>query len=336
LSSLSNINSQSILDDFRLYLEVERNLSLHTVKAYSTDLENFLEWVGAFDACAFTYENIRTYLAEIQVKKYSRTTISRKIAAIKTFYRYLYRERLVNSNPAVNIKTPKKIKNLPEFLTDIESNLILNEIEAKTPSQYRDKTIIEVLYATGMRISELCGLNFENLNLDANEITVFGKGGKERIVLINNRAKNYLLNYIEDFRPSLADNNCHCEQSEAIHILTNNEWIASSQAPRNDDINLNTKSPVFINNNGFRLQQRSVHRTVAKIAKDLCFHKKVSPHTFRHSFATKLLEKGADLRVVQELLGHASISNTQIYTHVSTERLKQAYMNAHPRAKLDI
>ena len=336
MSSLSNTNSQSILDDFRLYLEIERNLSLHTVKAYCIDLLDFLNRAGVSDVCSFTYKNIRTYLAEIQTKKYARTTISRKIAAIKTFYRYLYRERLVNSNPAVNIKTPKKIKNLPEFLTDTESNLILNEIDAKTPSQFRDRTILEVLYATGMRISELCGLDFESLNLEANEITVFGKGGKERIVLINNRAKTYLIDYIENFRASLADNNCHCEEGckpdEAIHLLTNGGWIASSQAPRNDNNSL--KSPVFINNNGFRLQQRSVHRIIAKITKDLCFHKKVSPHTFRHSFATKLLENGADLRVVQELLGHASISNTQIYTHVSTERLKQAYMNAHPRAKI--
>jgi len=336
LSSLSNINSQTILDDFRLYLEVERNLSLHTVKAYSTDLKDFLNWAGVSDVCSFTYKNIRTYLAEIQVKKYSRTTISRKIAAIKTFYRYLYRERLVNSNPAVNIKTPKKIKNLPEFLTESESNLILNEIEAKTPSQYRDRTILEVLYATGMRISELCGLDFENLNLDANEITVFGKGGKERIVLINNRAKSYLLDYIEKIRPILVAS-CHSERPTGAwesQDFTNNE-IATSRLKPLLAMTMEGKSPVFINNNGFRLQQRSVHRTVAKIVKDLCFHKKVSPHTFRHSFATKLLENGADLRVVQELLGHASISNTQIYTHVSTERLKQAYMSAHPRAKLD-
>ena len=334
MSTLSNINSQSILDDFKLYLEVERNLSLHTVKAYCTDLEDFLKWAGTSDVCTFTYKNIRNYLAEIQSKKYTRTTISRKIAAIKTVYRYLYRERLVNSNPAVNIKTPKKIKNLPEFLTDTESNLILNEIEAKTPSQFRDRTILEVLYATGMRISELCGLNFENLNLEANEITVFGKGGKERIVLINNRAKNYLLDYIENFRPSLAAS-CHSEDFSPKN-LSNSE---NSQKDRLPPASLrmtgkgDVKSPVFINNNDFRLQQRSIQRIIAKIAKDLCFHKKVSPHTFRHSFATKLLENGADLRVVQELLGHASISNTQIYTHVSTERLKQAYMNAHPRAK---
>lgn len=301
-----NQNSRAVLDDFKLYLEVERNLSPHTVKAYCTDLTDFLNWAGNSDVCSLNYKNIRTYLAEIQSKKYTRTTISRKIAAIKTFYRYLYRERLINTNPAANIKTPKKIKNLPEFLTDSELNKILDKIEMKTPSEIRDRTILEVLYATGMRISELCGLNFESLNLDANEITVFGKGGKERIVLINNRAKTYFIDYIEKTRP----------------ILSNNEAIT-------------LKLPVFINQNGLRIQQRSVHRIIAKIAKELLFHKKISPHTFRHSFATKLLENGADLRVVQELLGHASISNTQIYTHVSTERLKQAYITAHPRAKIN-
>lgn len=300
-----NINSQSTLEDFRLYLEVERNLSLHTVKAYCIDLRDFLFWAGSSDFCTFTYKNIRTYLAEMQAKKYTKTTIARKIASIKTFYRYLYRERLVNSNPAVNIKSPKKIKSLPEFLTESELNRIFDCIEFTTTSQLRDRTILEVLYATGMRVSELCGLDFESLNLEENEIRVFGKGGKERIVLINNRAKKYLQEYIENIRPRLSNN---------------------------ENITLNL--PVFINAVGYRLQQRSIHRTIANIIKKLAFQKKVSPHTFRHSFATKLLEYGADLRIVQELLGHASISNTQIYTHVSTERLKQAYINAHPRAKV--
>ncbi len=292
------------MDDFRLYLEAERNLSLHTVKAYSSDLEDFLNWAGSADICKFNYKNIRSYLSVIQSKKYTKTTISRKIAAIKTFYKYLYRERLVNSNPAVNIKTPKKIKNLPGFLTELELNQIFIGTDAKTPSQHRDRVIMEMLYATGMRISELCGLDFNNLNLEANEITVFGKGGKERIVLINNRAKNYLLDYIEKIRP----------------IFTQNKESSPNSA-------------IFLNISGCRLQQRSVHRIIAGISKELHLYKKISPHTFRHSFATKLLENGADLRVVQELLGHASISNTQIYTHVSTERLKQAYLSTHPRAK---
>ncbi len=220
------------------------------------------------------------------------------------------------------------MKTLPEFLTEAESERILNAIETKTPSQFRDRTVLEVLYATGMRISELCGLNFENLNLDANEITVFGKGGKERIVLINNRAKKYFLDYISNIRPLLA--NCHSEQPTGGLESQDYEIAASRLKPL---LAMTSESPVFINNTGFRLQQRSIHRMIAKTAKELCLHKKVSPHTFRHSFATKLLENGADLRIVQELLGHASISNTQIYTHVSTERLKQAYASAHPRAK---
>jgi len=307
-----NENFEQILDDFRLYLEVERNLSAHTVKAYYADLKNFLSWAGTADIYNFSYKNIRTYLAEIQSKKYTKTTVARKIAAIKTFYRYLYRERLVKSNPAVNIKTPKKARSLPAFLSEGESLEFLDFIKFDTPYQYRDRTIIEVLYATGMRISELCGLDFESLNLDANEITVFGKGGKERIVLINNRAKDFLQNYLNNSRKAI------------IEKAAEKGFARESSGQ---------KYPVFINHNGYRLQQRSIHRLIVKTANELTINKKVSPHTFRHSFATKLLENGADLRVVQELLGHASISNTQIYTHISTERLKTAYMKAHPRAK---
>lgn len=302
----SKIKSSSLmlLEDFKLYLEIERNLSPHTVKAYYTDLLNFLEWLKTGEPQELNHKDIRAYLAEIQLKNYSRVTISRKIAAIRTFYRYLYREKLIKANPVDNIKTPRKIKSLPKFLSDDEVENILEEVKTETPSGFRDKTIIEMLYATGMRISELCNLNFSDLNLENQEITVFGKGGKERIVLISNRAKKYLIEYIENVRSKLA-----------------------TTLPVTDN------SPVFINNTGFRLQQRSVHRALSNIAKGLNIQKGVSPHIFRHSFATRLLENGADLRIVQELLGHASISNTQIYTHVSTERLRQAYNKAHPRAR---
>lgn len=297
-------SSLEILEEFRLYLEIERNLSIHTVKAYCADLTNFLIWAGQENPQNMNHKNIRAYLAEMQIKNYSRTTISRKIAAIRTFYRYLYREKLINANPADNIKSPRKIKSLPKFLSKDEINLIFDTIKTDTPSRFRDRTMLEILYVSGMRISELCSLNFEDLNLENNEITVFGKGGKERIVLINNRARKFLTDYIENIRLKL-----------------------------NKDVNDSESSPVFINTVGFRLQQRSVHRSLARLVKNLKIQKNVSPHVFRHSFATRLLENGADLRIVQELLGHASISNTQIYTHVSTERLKQAYVKAHPRAK---
>jgi len=306
MNKTSNIKPKSLnlLEDFRLYLEIERNLSVHTVKSYCSDVTEFLMWLGNENPEDMTHKNIRVFLAEIQTKDFSRTTISRKIAALRTFYRYLYRERLVKANPVDNIKSPRKIKSLPKFLTTEEIESIFNSINTDTPTGFRNKAIFELLFATGMRISELCNLNFENLNLAENEITVFGKGGKERIVLVSNRAKSILNEYINKYRSQIFPN---AEISE--------------------------KAPLFINNTGYRLQQRSVHRFLAQIVKDLKIPKKVSPHIFRHSFATKLLENGADLRVVQELLGHASISNTQIYTHVSTERLKQAYIKAHPRAK---
>ncbi len=305
--SLIRPESLKLLEEFKLYLEVERNLSVHTAKAYTGDITVFLTWTQNRLPQDFTHKELKKYLAFIQTQNYSKTTVSRKIAALRTFYKFLYREKLVSSNPANNIKTPKKTKKLPDFLTEEEVDEILDHIDITTPSGYRNRTIFEVLYATGIRISELCSLNFEDLNLESNEITVFGKGGKERIVLINNRAKQYLEKYIEIMRRQVCGDS-YCSPS----------------------------SPVFINNTGFRLQQRSINRTLNQLSQKLNLSKKLSPHVFRHSFATKLLEKGADLRIVQELLGHANISNTQIYTHVSTERLRQTYIKAHPRAKMNL
>lgn len=296
-----NNKSQELLEDFLLYLEIERNLSKHTVKAYNKDTHDFLEWVASREVTKMVHKDIREYLAFIQNNRYSKTTISRKIASIRTFYRYLYRERLIEINPVENIKSPKKPRSLPKFLTDKEMDEILNAIDIETPSGIRNRAVIETLYATGMRVSELCNLIFENLSLEENEIKVFGKGGKERIVLISHQAKEFLELYLKEARPKFA--------------LTNDN------------------NYVFLNAQGFRFQQKSVHNTLKNIAKKLKLQKNISPHILRHSFATRMLEYGADLRVVQELLGHASISNTQIYTHVSTQRLKQAYIKAHPRAK---
>jgi len=295
-----NESSAELLEDFNLYLEVERNLSPHTIKAYNKDVSDFLMWLDSKPAEKINSKDIKEYLASIQNKNYSKTTVSRKIASIRTFYRYLYRERLVEANPADSIKGPKRNHPLPKFFTDKEMEQILNCIEIQTPSGYRNRTIIETLYASGMRVSELCNLIFENLNLEQNEITVFGKGGKERIVLISNKARGYIQNYISEIRPKF--------------------------------VNEKDNKFVFLNTQGFRFQQQSVNDILSNVAKKLKLQKQLSAHVLRHSFATRLLENGADLRVVQELLGHASISNTQIYTHVSTQRLKTAYMKAHPRA----
>ena len=294
------------LKDFLIYLEVEKNFSAHTIRAYNSDILSFLLWLDTTPIEQTDHTKLRDYLVFIQRFNYSKTTLSRKIAAIRTFYRFLYREKIIDTNPANSVHAPKKSKSLPKFLTGKEIEQILNNIQISTPAGYRNRTILELLYATGMRISELSNLNFGNLNLEENEITVMGKGAKERIVLVSERAKDFLQKYIKTVRYMVAE--------------------------EGSDIEENEDSPVFINKTGYRLQPQSIRTVLNDIVKKIELPKKVTPHVFRHSFATKLLENGADLRVVQELLGHASISNTQIYTHVSTERLKAVYDSTHPRA----
>ncbi len=298
-----NENSKRYLQLFKLYIEVEKNFSRHTVKAYVSDILSFLIWLNNINVEEVNYTKIREYLVYIQQFNYNKTTIARKIASLRTFYRFLYRERIVETNPVVGVHSPKRGKTLPEFLTEKEIEQVLNNIKMDSPAGYRNRVILELLYATGMRVSELSSLNFENLNLNENEIKVFGKGSKERIVLVSERAKKFLETYIKTVRNLI--------------------FKEAKETP---------SSPVFINKTGYRLQSQSVRLAVKETVDKIELPKHVTPHVFRHSFATKLLENGADLRIVQELLGHASISNTQIYTHVSTERLKQSYNFAHPRA----
>lgn len=299
------VDSKTYLKDFLSYLEVERNFSSHTIRAYSSDITAFLLWLDEKSLTEIKYSNIKEYLLFIYKFNYSKTTLSRKISAIRTFYKYLYRERITNSNPVVGINSPKKQKKLPEVLSEHEIEQILNQVDISTPSGFRNRTILELLYATGMRISELCSLTFQNLNLENSEITVFGKGQKERIVLISTRAKNFLEDYINTARVLVA---------------------------KGYQVNQNLNSPLFINNTGYKVQPQTVRMVLHKIMQELKLPKNVTPHKFRHSFATKMLDNGADLRIVQELLGHASITNTQIYTHVTSQKLQQTYEFAHPRA----
>lgn len=301
-----NENSKQYLEDFKSYLLVEKNFSKHTVKAYYSDVLGFLIWLDNETCLSANFSKVRDYIHFIQRFDYKKTTVVRKIASVRTFYKFLYRERLIDSNPTINLTSPKRPKSLPKFLTVDEVEKILNNVKMDTPAGYRNRTILELLWATGMRVSELSGLNFENLNLENNEITVFGKGAKERIVLISDRAKKYLERYIKNVRPLVA---------KGYKLPTQTE-----------------SSPIFINNTGFRLQNKSIRNAINEIVNNIELPKHVTPHMFRHSFATRLIENGADLRVVQELLGHASISNTQIYTHVSTQHLKEVYNQTHPRA----
>lgn len=298
--------TKQYINDFKLYIEVEKNFSPHTVKAYMSDILGFTIWLNDRSIEEVNYKTIKEYLLFIQKFNYSKTTTARKIASLRTFFRYLYREKIIETNPASGIHSPKRGKTLPNFLTEQEIEQILGNIRIETPAGYRNRTIFELLYATGMRVSELSGLNFGDLNLENNEIRVLGKGNKERIVLVSNKAKEFLNTYLKTARYMIFKDELKKEYDE--------------------------KTPVFINKTGYRLQPQSIRKSIKEVVEAIKLPKDVTPHVFRHSFATKLLENGADLRIVQELLGHSSISNTQIYTHVSTERLKQAYNSAHPRA----
>jgi len=293
---------QEYLEDFKLYLKSEKNFSIHTIRAYCADVYTFLLWIGEIDAKDINPKKFSEYLYFIQQINYTKTTVARKIASIKAFYKFLYQEEIIEYNPIDNIPSPKQNKTLPNFLYEDEIEEILRGINIGTPAGYRNRVILELLWVSGMRISELSGLNYESLNLEQNEIRVFGKGAKERIVLIPDKTKESLINYINNV-------------SDLIH-----------PTPKT------ASCPLFINYNGYRLQNQSIRKALKQAVNSIQFTKKVTPHVFRHSFATKLLENGADLRVVQELLGHSSIKNTQIYTHVSIQRLKEVYNETHPHS----
>ncbi len=296
---------KAYLEEFKTYLSVEKNFSEHTLDAYCSDIVSFILWLNGESCVNVNFEKLKEYLHFIQRFDYKKTTIARKTASIRTFYKFLFREKYTETNPALSLTAPKRPKPLPKFLTPEEVEQILNNVKIDTPAGFRNRVILELLWATGMRVSELSNLNFGDINLEENEIRVFGKGAKERIVLMSDRAKDYLKQYIDSARA----------------LIVGKEYTTPDKS---DD------SPLFINNTGYRLQNKTIRKVINETVEKIELPKKVTPHVFRHSFATKLIENGADLRVVQELLGHAGISNTQIYTHISMKHMKDVYETAHP------
>ena len=289
--------------DFENYLIHEKNYSSHTARAYVSDVSTFILWLKDKSPLDIEEGDFTEFLKFIQNIKFKNSTIQRKIASVKSFYNYLFFEGKINYNPLDGVKSPKKDMNLPKFLTEDEVELILRNIKIETPSGLRNRLIMELLWVSGMRVSELSNLKIGDINIDAGEIRVKGKGNKERIVLIPKKTCDFIKNYIENFRGMISEN-----------------------AQNSSD------SPLFINNTGYPLQNQSIRRAINDVVDKIELPKHVTPHVFRHSFATRMLEHGADLRAVQELLGHSSIQNTQIYTHVSTKRLKEVYHETHPRA----
>lgn len=299
-----NDRDKQFIEEFKSYLSAEKNFSEHTLRAYCSDIVSYILWLDTLSCTDVNFDKLREYLHFIQRFEYKKTTIARKTASIRTFYKFLFREKYIDSNPALSLSSPKRPKPLPKFLTPEEVEMILNNVKIDTPSGFRNRVMLELLWATGMRISELSNLNFGDVNFEENEIRVFGKGAKERIVLMSNRAKDYLLRYINAARKLIA--------------------------PDYDNGITDEDTPLFINNTGYRLQNKTIRKVINETVERIELPKHVTPHVFRHSFATKLIENGADLRVVQELLGHSGISNTQIYTHVSMKHMKEVYENAHP------
>ncbi len=284
---------------FLQFLETEKNASTHTVKNYDVDLREFVQVLNGKDLREVTYLDVRSFLAWLTSRKYSKNSISRKLACIRSFFKYMVREGGAPANPAVEVSTPKREKQLPKFLDVKEVTHLLEAPSSNTWEEKRDKAILETMYSSGLRVSELVGLNREDVDFFSGLVRVRGKGKKERMVPLGQVA----LNAIEDF--------------------------LKVPAPKIIGTSVNA---LFQNRLGGRLTDRSVRRMILKYSRRLMIQKRVSPHMLRHSFATHLLDRGADLRSVQELLGHENLSTTQIYTHVTTKRLREVYDAAHPRA----
>lgn len=289
------------IDKFLNYLKVEKNMSPHTVLNYAVDLKDFAKFLGdEADINSVDYLTLRKFLAELKAKNYSKRTVARKLACLRSFFRFLYREGHVKSNSMLGISTPKLDKKLPVFLDENEVAKLLDAPDEKEVSGLRDKAMLETIYSSGLRISELVGLNTDSIDFIGGVLKIFGKGRKERLVPIGDRALRCIRRYLE-------------KRSGQAEGLAN-------------------RRPVFLNKSGTRITDRSVRRVLEKYIHITSLRQDISPHTLRHSFATHLLNRGADLRSVQELLGHMNLSTTQIYTHVTSERLKSVYDKAHPRA----
>lgn len=288
------------------YLRYEKNMSPETIRAYQKDLAQFIKYISPdapFEPKNVYNTSIRQYLTHLSEQSYEKTTIVRKLATIRSFFKFLIRKGYVDHNPIADIKTPKVDKRLPDFLDMNEVEKLLNSPKGTGFQPRRDRAILETLYSTGLRVSELTGLNVGDVDPTTEVIRTKGKGRKERVIPVGSFALRAIREYLDVRHSVLAD-------------------PGRGSTP---------DAPLFLNRFGRRLSSRSIRKIMDKYIKVAGLNKKISPHTLRHSFATHLLNRGANLRLVQELLGHKHLSTTQIYTHLSKQGIKKAYDEAHPR-----
>jgi integrase/recombinase XerC len=327
---------------FLARLRVEKSASEHTIRSYLLDLEQFLSWLvtggkatpvvggrrsgrtrphaftpaepvaaqqlSVSDLATVNHLKVREFLAYLQRQEFSRRTIARKLSCLRSFFKYLCGLKLLEVNPVASVRTPKLEKKLPVFLYESEVAHLLSKPDQAEPLGARDRALFEVLYATGVRVSELVGLNLDTIDASEGWVIIFGKGRKERAVPVGSAAISALRVYLEHGRPKLAERSSETQ----------------TRIPR-------SRQPLFLNKLGTRLTDRSVRRILEKYTEMVALDRHISPHAIRHSFATHLLNAGADMRSVQDMLGHSSLSTTQIYTHVTKERLREGYLAAHPR-----
>ncbi len=285
------------IEKFMRYMEIEKNYSQHTLTNYKIDLKDFSKFCGAIELEKIDYLLLRKYLAVLKEKSLGNRSVGRHLSALRSFFRFLSREGYIKTNPILMLSSPKLDKHLPSFMTEEEVVKLIESAFAKDADDVfglRDRAILETFYSSGLRISELVLLSLDDIDFIAGIVKALGKGKKERIVPIGDAALNAIRKYLGKRK----------KQNNAL----------------------------FLNKNGKRISTRGVRDIVEKYLRSAGIQRGVSPHTFRHSFATHLLNRGADLRTVQELLGHANLSSTQIYTHLTTDRLKSVYDKAHPHA----
>ena len=307
------------LKRFLQFLALNRNASAHTVRAYKSDLTQFIGYAAAqadlkkrdLQPSQLDREALRGFLGQLHKQHLSRATAARKLAAARTFLRYLRREGLIDDDPGLLVATPKRDIRMPSHLSENEMLALLDAPVGDTPLSRRDRAILELFYASGLRLSELTGLDVDDVNLSARMVRVLGKGRKERIIPFNVSTANAIRVYLKD-RDGLTRGRDRQDRR------------ARPSRPQ---------EPLFVNYRGGRLTVRSVDRLVRRYVAASSARMGISPHALRHSFATHLLQRGADLRAIQELLGHASLSTTQRYTHVNAAQLLEVYKKSHPRAK---
>ncbi|TAM40564.1 tyrosine recombinase XerC [bacterium] len=288
---------EKYIEKFIRYMEIEKNYSVHTILNYKLDLQDFNRFIAGTELDKIDYLVLRKYLAVLKEKNLSSRSVGRRLSALRSFFRFLSREGYIKTNPILMLSSPKLDKHLPSFMTEEEVRKLIESAFAKTANDLlglRDRAILEVFYSSGLRISEVVGLNVDDVDPISGILKIRGKGKKERIVPVGEAALGAIRMYLSKKK----------KETEAV----------------------------FLNKNGRRITTRGVMDIVTKYLRLAGIKPGVSAHTFRHSFATHLLNRGADLRTVQELLGHANLSTTQIYTHLTTEKLKSVYDKAHPHA----